>query len=46
MLGSLPEELQLAEMVEFVVYVSGKPMAVMRIEIGRSGSYADPPKHC
>ena len=31
-------------MVKFVAYVSGKP--VMRIEIGKSGSYADPPKHC
>jgi hypothetical protein len=27
MLGSLPEELQLTEMVEFVAYLSGKPIA-------------------
>ena len=27
MLGQLPQELKLAEMVKFVAYVSGEPMA-------------------
>jgi len=27
LLGQLPEELQLTEMVKFVAYVSGEPMA-------------------
>ena len=46
LLGQLPEELQLTEMVKFVAYVRESRWRVMGIEIGRSSCYADLHKHC